>query len=379
MGDEGGSRRDERFRYGSVFALASFQFCGHVDEYLIANSRRLCLMYVLPRFGKQSHVVRRYENGRLVSERKLPSSQNVFLYYWLWFWHHNVELLRFAKSSDHTVVFGGHPVCFFGMSLMKLLRKLSYVYWIGDYFPDKSIVIRAFEAVKRFYNTRVSFAYYLSNAINVKVNGHIVDSRGRSTLMWGMKQRIDPGALPKSASKRLLFIGLVRHGQGIDTLLDFLATAPGYSLYMVGVAANGYESEVVRMIAERNLNSRVCFPNRFHDQDELDMIAKESFAGLALYSTSADNLTHYADPGKVKAYLEMGLPVIMTRISEVVPYIERYKAGEVVDSISEIGDAVARIESDHDTYAEGVRRFNEHFEYRKLYAEAFWPVEAVWK
>jgi len=45
----------KRFRYDSVFALASFQFCGHIDEYLVENTRRLCLMYVLPRFGE--HLV----------------------------------------------------------------------------------------------------------------------------------------------------------------------------------------------------------------------------------------------------------------------------------------------------------------------------------
>ena len=54
-----------KFRYESVFALASLQFCGHVDEYLIANTRRLCLMYVLPRFGAQKQIIRRYEEGKL--------------------------------------------------------------------------------------------------------------------------------------------------------------------------------------------------------------------------------------------------------------------------------------------------------------------------
>ena len=33
---------------------------------------------------------------------------------------------------------------------------------------------------------------------------------------------------------------------------------------------------------------------------------------------------------------------------------------------------------DYQTYGEGVRRFNEHFEYTRLYAEAFRPVEGLW-
>jgi glycosyltransferase involved in cell wall biosynthesis len=369
------------FRYESVFALASFQFCGHIDEYLIANTRRLCLMYVLPRFGEQRYVIRRYEEGRLIEERSLKSSQNIFLYYWLWFWHHNAELFRFTKwSRERTLVFCGHPVCFFGMSLMKLLRKLSYLYWIGDYFPNKSFVIRAFERVKRFYHDHASFTYYLSDAINRKMNnGKVRAESGHRTLMWGMRRFSEQEReCANTTSRRLLFVGLVRDGQGIEDVLDFLADNRDFTLSIVGVAANGYENNVEKMIADRRLSDRVYFPNRFHSQEELLAIAGESIAGLALYSIGEENFTHYADPGKVKAYIEMNLPVVMTRISEVVPFIEKFHAGVVVDGPESVGDAVRKIVREHWLYNEGVRRFNEHFEYTRLYADAFCPVEELW-
>ena len=364
-----------------MFALASLQFCGHIDEYLIENTRRLCLMYVLPRFGEQKQVIRRYEEGRLVEERILSSSQNIFRYYWLWFWHHNRELLRFTRGSkETTLVFAGHPVCFFAMALMKMLRRVSYLYWIGDYFPDKSLVIRAFERLKRFYHDRVPFTYYLSDVINRKLNvGTLRDEPAHRTLMWGMRRFPMPDAGEAMAkSKRLLFVGLVRDGQGIENVLDFLAGNPDFTLSIVGVAANGYEETVGRMIAERQLSDRVYFPNRFHSQNELLEIAGKSLAGLALYSLGEENFTHYADPGKVKAYLEMNLPVVMTRISEVVPFIEKFRAGVVVDGMEDVGAAVRKIADDYPAYGEGVRRFNEHFEYTRLYAEAFKPMEGLW-
>ena len=370
-----------RFRYDSVFALASLQFCGHIDEYLIENTRRLCLMYVLPRFGAQKQIVRRYEDGKLVEERALRSSQNIFIYYWLWLWHHNVEILKFVKGYDgKTLVMGGHPVCFFFMSWMKIFCRLSYLYWIGDYFPDKSLVIRAFERVKRFYHDRIPFTYYLSDAINRKLNcGRLREAPAHRTLMWGMRRFVmSSDGEARAASKQLIFVGLVRNGQGIESLLDFLATNSDFTLAIVGVAANGYELEVQRMVAERGLAERVYFPNRFHSQDELLEIASRSFAGLALYSLDEDNFTHYADPGKVKAYLEMNLPVIMTRISEVVPFVERFHAGEVISSMDEIGAAAKKISEDYKSYEEGVLRFNDHFEYTRLYAETFSPVEGLW-
>ena len=370
------------FRYESVFALASLQFCGHVDEYLIANTRRLCLMYVLPRFGEQKQIVRRYEERNLVEERALRSSQNIFLYYWLWFWHNITEMLRFAKGyKEKTLVFGGHPVCFFGMTLVKMLRRVSYLYWIGDYFPNKSFVIRAFEWLKRFYHNRIPFTYYLSDAINRKMNrGKIRDEPGHKTLMWGMRRFPMPGHEKAMATaKQLLCVGLVRDGQGVENVLDFLAENREYTLALVGVAANGYEKTVERMIAERNLFDRVYFPNRFHSQEELLEIAGKSLVGLALYSLGEENFTHYADPGKVKAYIEMDLPVVMTRISEIVPFIERFRAGVVVEGMEGVGEAVRKIAEDYPAYGEGVRRFNEHFEYTRLYAHAFKPVEELWK
>jgi hypothetical protein len=112
---------------------------------------------------------------------------------------------------------------------------------------------------------------------------------------------------------------------------------------------------------------RVEFPNRFVSQEELSDAAAKCFCGLALYDTSPGNFTHYADPGKVKSYLEMGLPVVMTRISEIVPYVEKFKAGEVIDSMTDIPDAVVRISSNPSVYAEGVRGLASHFEPNAYY------------
>jgi glycosyltransferase involved in cell wall biosynthesis len=266
------------------------------------------------------------------------------------------------------------------MSLMKLLRKLSYLYWIGDYFPNKSFVIRAFERVKRFYHDHASFTYSLSDAINRKMNnGKVRAESGHRTLMWGMRRfSVQERECANTTSRRLLFVGLVRDGQGIEDVLDFLADNRDFTLSIVGVAANGYEKNVEKMIADRQLSDQVYFSNRFHSQEELLEIAGKSLVGLALYSLGEENFTHYADPGKVKAYLEMNLPVVMTRISEVVPFIEKFHAGVVVDGPESVGDAVRKIVREHRLYNEGVRRFNEHFEYTRLYADAFRPVEELW-
>lgn len=368
------------YRYENVFAQASFQFCGHIDEYLIANTRHLALFYCQPRFGEHHHVLRRYEEGHLVDERVIRSSQGLFVYYWLWLWHHNVELWRFTRHRrEATLLLCGHPVCLFGSALMRLFRRVRYAYAIGDYFPSKKLAIRAFERVKKFYHDRADFAYYLTDAINRRMNGGIVRTdAAHRTVMWGMKPFSDC-MKHRSASRRILFVGLVRPGQGVGEMLDFLSMRIDFSLALVGGAANGYGTTVERMIAERGLGSRVYFENRFHSERELRDIAKTCFCGLALYDTAPDNFTHYADPGKVKAYAELGLPIVMTRISDIVPFIERFHAGEIVDSSVDAGAAVEKIAADPQGYMQGIEAFNAHFDYRTYYPKAYLEWEGLWR
>ena len=365
------------FRYESVFALASYQFCGHVDEYLIANTRHLALFYTETRFGKKKHALREYEEGELVSERQFASSHNIFLFYFLIFIRHNIELWRFAaRQRRRTLVLCGHPVHLFAMGLQQLFHRLDYSYWIGDFFPSRSFVIRAFEAVKRFYHRRVRFRWYLSDAINRVMNGEVLNTPTCRTVAWGIRLR--PGCeVDRGDSRRMLFVGLLRSGQGIDRILDFLAKEPEYSLSIIGEAANDFDEEVLRMIEQRGLKDRVFFPNRFYSQEELDAEAKRAFAGIALYDTSPDNFTHYADPGKVKAYIEMGLPVIMTRISDVTAQIERFRAGEIVESPEDVGRAAKRIVEEGPTYRRGVLAFAEHFDFERYYGDSFRAFEEV--
>lgn len=353
------------FRYESIFAHASFQFCGHIDEYLIANTRRLTLVRFQTRFGKGSHLLQRYEEGRLVEERRLPSARNIFIYYLLWFYHHNRELWRCAHgTSARTVALFTHPIGCFGMGLQRLLGRVRYAFWVWDWFPPLRLSLKIYAAVLRFYAKRVDSLYALTPAIAAKIGG------SAKVAMLGMK-RLPCADIDRSASRCILVVGQLRHGQGIEGVLEFMRSHEEYSLSLLGAAAHGFESEIEARIKEWHLEGRVTFPNRFVTQDELSSSAAKCFCGLALYDTGADNFTHYADPGKVKSYLEMGLPVVMTRISDIVPYVEKFKAGEVVDSVSELPTALGRIAASPQTYTEGVRAFTSYFDYNEYYNANF--------
>ena len=355
--------QEKKYKYESIFAHASFQFCGHIDEYLIENTKYLTLIRFQTRFGNGGHKLERYENGVLKETRSLRSSHNIFLYYFLCSWNHNIELRRhIQRVKKTTVAMFTHPVGFFGYGLQKILGKVKYAFWPWDWFPPVRVPLKIYAAVVKHYIRRVDFPFALTEGISKEVGKNV------PVVMLGMK-RLQCADVDRTGSKRILVVGQLRRGQGIEDALEFIAAKPQYSFTLLGAAANGFESEIYSIISRTGISDRVDFPNRFVSQDELSEAASKCFCGLALYDTSNDNFTHYADPGKVKSYLEMGLPVVMTRISGIVPYIEKYKAGEVIDSLTELSFAVDRINKNPDTYLTGVRLFSEYFRYDKYYAD----------
>jgi len=363
--------QDVDFRYNRLFIYSSLQFCGHIEEYFAAHTRFLVVFIVLPRVKATTNLVRLYQEGRLIKEYQVASSPNFFLFYLLWLINHWLILFRHFSRSTPFFFLAGHPICFFGMKLQKILRPATFAYGIGDYFPSASLIIRAFERLKQFYHDRIPITFYLSDAINQQMNGKLLSTRARRTVMWGMKLA-EQERLPPRSRVVLLFVGVVKNNQGLEMAYSFLATHPNYDLKIIGPCEDSLFAKHTDVILAHGIRDRVWFPNRSLFGSEFEELTRDCHIGLALYDLSPDNFTHYADPGKVKMYLEMGLPVVMTNISCTAQYVQRFGCGEVIrPSHNELAAALERIERDYHAYQEGVSKFSRHFFYEDYYTQAF--------
>jgi hypothetical protein len=343
---------------GSVFAQASFQFCGHLDEYLIKRVDDLALFYMQTRFGKGGHCLKIYKSGKLVEERWFSSHRSILGYYFLWVWHWCWQLWRFSRKRKNVKAIFFHPLGAFGM---RFRRRVKHIFWQWDYFPSSFVVDRMFNKIAKYYADRCASYRPITGAI-----GRVMGFPNAQVLMLGVEK---PRFYGNETSKRLLLVGQLRHGQGVEQVLEFIRDNREYSLSLIGAATYDFGEVIKSIIGNGDMAKRVYFPNRFFTDAELREEAKKCFAVLALYDTSPDNLTHYADPGKVKSSAELGLPVVMTRISEIVPYVERFHSGVVVDSIADIKAALADISDNYASYRAGVEAFAEHFQYEKYYDE----------
>jgi len=362
----------KRFNYKSIFIYSSLQFSGHVEEFFSENTEKLIVFVVMPRLKNKYNLLRVYSKGKLRKEKRIKSSSNIFLYYFLWWWHQNYFILKYFSKKDNFIIFGCHPVCFFGMSLIKFIKKCRYAYWVGDYFPGNSNIISLFERLKRYYHDKMNYAFYLSDNINKVFNkGEIVDNHNKKTVMWGIK----PKKIVKKLSNKqfhMLFIGLIKDSQGLEFIFSFLRGHKNYKISIIGLCDDTLYLKYKNMIKVFKIENQVYFPNKFLSNDDLAKFSLNCDIGIALYNIDKSNPTYYTDPGKVKAYAELNLPVIMSSTSAISPFIKRFKAGEVISKKEEsLQNALIKIKKNHQLYKRGLKKFNDYFYYKKYYNEKF--------
>jgi hypothetical protein len=359
----------KKFPYKNLIIQGSFQTVGHTDEYFIRRTHHLIIMYSMPRMQKHTNDIYIYEKGRLIKTLHKAGSSNPFLHYLYWLSAYWFVLLTLCKKEEQWVVFAGHPIFFFFMSLQKLVRHIRFAYWIGDYFPENDWKIRLYERLKKHYHDVIPKTYYISDRINALMNGGTIqNSFNRKTVAWGMK----PTYIRKKDLRLnyLAFIGVIKPSQNIEAILEYLYKNPSWNLKLIGVCEKDYYRKLKHIILGYSLGQRVWLPNKFIPEHRLKMEFENCLIGLALYNTDKTQFTWYADPGKIKTYLEFGMAVIMTDSSSIAKDIISFHCGEVMRG-RPLGYYVRKIISNYSYYQKGVRDITCHYEYSKYYDEHF--------
>ena len=364
------------FRYRNIFLQSSHQFIGNTLEYFIAHTEKLVVFIVMPRVKNRDNVIRLYRFGKLIEEEPLILSENVFLYYLGWYIKYIGVLNKYYSKKEPFFAVVFHPIFFFGMSIQKLWKNIKFVYWVGDYFPGNNTIIILFEKLKKFYHDRVTYSCYASDIINRIMNGKVLESNIRKTVMLGVK----PKAITRTYSDdfSILFVGLIKESQGLGFFYDFLKQNKEFKLKVIGVCEEKLYAKYMGIIRRLNIGDQVYFPNKFFSDEELTEISRQCQIGIALYDADKSNATYYTDPGKVKTYTELGLPVIMSNIPSIAPYILKFSAGEIVErNQSSLNAALRKIKKNYPKYVKGVEKFNRYFYSEDYYRERFKFLEKV--
>lgn len=362
--------KNDTFRYKNIFLYASLQFCGNIEEYFAKNTQKLVVFIVQPRIKNRGNSLRVYREGLKIEQKEIELSENVFLYYFLWYVNYIKFIFKYFTRGDKVVVITSHPISFFGMGIQRLLRNVRFFFWI-EYFPRANLVLRLFDDLKNFYHKKVDFAGYFGDRVNELMNGNIVNTKKGRTILWGVKPRIIRKSIPQG-SLTMLFVGVIKESQGLDLIFSFLKENKEYKLNIIGVCDDRLYDKYVKLMGLWGITNQIFFPNKFIPREELEAISKKCFVGVAPYLTGSMYGTYYIDPGKIKEYAELGLPIIMSDTSAIAPYVKRFGCGEIIRrDEKELDIALSKIEKNYNRYKEGLEKFNNFFYYEKHYKKAF--------
>ena len=214
---------------------SSHQSTANTEEYFAMHTEKL-VVFVLDHRQYNTNLVRLYEKGSLVEEKKIKLPQNIFAYFFLWYIYYLTFLIKYFTRKEKVIVISGHPISFFGMTIQKMLRNIDFLFYDGDFFPPVNISLMLFEALKRHYNKKVKYAFYSGDLINEKMNGKVLDTPYRKTALWGVmprniKRKFDNNNLT------ILFVGFIKFSQDLEFLFNFLKEHKNYKLKMIGTCS----------------------------------------------------------------------------------------------------------------------------------------------
>ncbi len=129
-------------------------------------------------------------------------------------------------------------------------------------------------------------------------------------------------------------MGHLTEKQGVQLVIQampqILRKIPNFRFEIFG--GGEYETKLRALAVQIGVSNSVVFHGYMDDLFALENELAKAAAGIAPYVDNKNNFIRYTDPGKVKAYLSSGIPVIVTKVPLVWRDIERLGCGKACDS-----------------------------------------------
>jgi glycosyltransferase involved in cell wall biosynthesis len=237
--------------------------------------------------------------------------------------------------------FGFNPLaCTRGLVARGTGRAQRVFLWSVDFVPDRfgrgTLPTRIYDRLDRLSCRRADARIELSEAArDARNRRHDLPPDAAKAHVVPMGAWIDrvPTTEPDGfRSRRVVFLGHLVDRQGVATFLDSLHGLPG------DVIGTGPLEDELRAHAKR-IGADVTFHGYVDDHREVERILARAAVAVAPYRQSGESFTRYADPGKLKAYLAAGLPIVLT---DVPPNAAELAAEAGAEVVADDAAAIAR-------------------------------------
>ena len=238
----------------------------------------------------------------------------------------------------------------------KIIMLMRYVYWQFDKissYSDKVAFVN-----HRLLNLRKDMGIYERNA------KHPIIPIGTDKFAYTKR---------KNAKKVIFgFIGVLKKSQGPGIVFDHShALFKKFKTFQYEVVGSGPDEEYLKHRAyETEVQTKFY---GYLEGESFNQVLNRCTIGIATYIPDPSNVSYYGDPGKIKRYISLGLPVICTDVLEFSREIERSESGIIVnyDDSKAFVAAVGKIMSKYPFYSKNAYKLSQKYYYKKIYPEMF--------
>lgn len=354
-----------------------------LEAYLRGKVKELIFIgHPLPFCKDLKSVFKKYNNqGNLISEKngfgcRLPDFflflENVF-YTFRW--------LLFTPKADLTISINGLNA-FCGLILKKMGKTKKVVFYTIDFVPHRfpnHILNKIYHFIDSYSVRHCDLVWNLSPVMVLEREKKGVEKIFRKkqiTVPIGTDLNVERLPFEKINRYEIAFMGHLREGQGVEFLIDLLPEVikkiPLAKLVLIGTGP--LEEKLKFQVKKAGIEGRVEFTGFIKDNREMQNRLAKCAIAVASYADDEKSFTRYTDPGKPKAYLASGLPVIITDIVQVAEEIEKAKCGFAVSfEKDEFVKSIITLlidETKLKLYRKNAVEFAKKFEWSKIFEKA---------
>ena len=268
-----------------------------------------------------------------------------------------------------------------GLVHRSLGRARRVIHWNVDFVPDRfgrSALTRLYDGLDGYCCTRADGRVELSEAARVgRVQRYGLDDEVPVEIIpmgaWiSETPQAEAGRLP---ARRIVFLGSLVERMGIDLLISAVGLLRDMGSPVVLEVVGGGEilDRLRRTVVAEGLSDVVVFRGFIDDfREVLEILATASIA-VAPYDVDPNSFSHFADPGKLKAYLSVGLPILLTDVPPNAHELQDRAGAEIIQPDAQ--QLAARIDTllgDADVWTarhRAAREYAQQFDWGDLFRE----------
>jgi glycosyltransferase involved in cell wall biosynthesis len=308
-----------------------------------------------PEDGTRHHVAR-YVSGDLADEREIDVPLRPPLSYL-------ADPLVPLRIRRVDVWFGFNPLaCARGLVARRTSSAGTVVLWSPDFVPDRfgagTLSTRAYDYLDRLCCTKADARVELTRvARDARDRRHRLAAGGPPVHVVPMGAWLDRTPVTRDdgwSSRRLVFLAHLVRRQGPDAFLETVAClrAAGEDGTAADVVGTGpLEAKLRAQARTLGIDDVVRFHGFVADHREVERILAGASLAVAPYRPGEGTFTAFADPGKIKAYLAAGLPLLLTDVPPNADELAREAGAEIVPFAPDaIAEAARRLLSSPDDW-----------------------------